>query len=285
MNSDFLHLLGRSTLRTDSVDLHRWRTYYKFFNLSPERERPLAFHWLLFNELSSELRPDGHPIIMEPFPDLPFPRRMWVGGEITWSGALAPGVSLKRTTTICRAQLKAGAAGQFLLTSLEHVVDGDTGRLLQERQDVAFLPQEGSPRTTVPRTSPFKPQWVEHCHAGTVDLFRYSALTLNSHRIHYDEPYAKDVERHPALVVHAPLLATQLMHAAARRHAGAVPVRFSYRAVAPLYLGDTYRLGGRPHQEDEELVILGPDGGARMTATMSFGSADSARSRSISDRL
>src|SRR3954451_6990873 len=115
-------LEGRSLEEWDRVDAHRWSSYYLLFRLDPERDRPLALHWLLFNKLASELREDGHPVEMPPFPPLPYPRRMWAGGEIAWSRPLAPRLDLRRTTVVSRAEAKTGETGSVLLTSLSRTI-------------------------------------------------------------------------------------------------------------------------------------------------------------------
>ena len=270
MDEDFAALKGRSIERQDTADLHRWRAYHSFFNLDAETDRPLAFHWLMFTELSRETRPDGHPVQMHPFPVLPFPRRMWAGGEINWVRPVTAGAELKRTTTISRAEAKAGGSGQFLLTSLDHVIEDKDGALVKERQDIVFLPPDSRPGGGGARPAPFEPEWSQPFSFGPVELFRYSALTFNSHRIHYDEPYAKAVEGYAALVVHGPLLATRLMQGAAQERAQDTPARLSYRSVAPVLVGEACRLVGRRGESGEDLAILGPDGGLRVTAAMGF---------------
>lgn len=261
---------GRSSERSDSVDGHRWHAYFSFLGLDPEIARPLALHWLLFTELSPDLRPDGHPVRMEPFPELPFPRRMWAGGEIVWNASIAPGMALTRMTTVSRAQMKSGSAGDFLLASLQHALDTGGLRCVEERQDIVFLPQESRPGGGAVRGSSFEPEWSFPRRFGPVELFRYSALTFNSHRIHYDGPYAAKVEGYPGLVVQAPLLAAHLMHAAAGQRPGEIPARFAYRSVAPMFVEESCELTGKFGEAADELAVVGGDGRLRMLATMSF---------------
>jgi 3-methylfumaryl-CoA hydratase len=262
-------LEGRSIQEQDSIDLHRWSCYHSFFGLDPERDLPLALHWLLFNKLASDLREDGHPLEMPPFPPLPYPRRMWAGGEVVWSRPPRPGLALSRTSVVPRAQVKTGETGSFLLTSLRKAIQdqatGDT--LIEERQDVVFLPSTSRPGSGPARGPGFEVEWeIARC-LSSIDLFRYSALTLNSHRIHYDESYAREAEGYPNLVVHGPLLASQLMHAAARRRPDAIPGR-------PVFCREPYRLIGRSSTPaTEDLAIVGEDGGLRMVATMSLETA------------
>jgi hydroxyacyl-ACP dehydratase HTD2-like protein with hotdog domain len=136
------------------------------------------------------------------------------------------------------------------------------------------LPSTSRPGGGPARGPAFEVEWeIARC-LSSIDLFRYSALTLNSHRIQYDESYARETEGYRNLVEHGPLLASQLMHAAARRRPDAVPGRFAYRAVKPVFCREPYRLIGRSSTPaTEDLAIVGEDGGVRMVATMSFETA------------
>ena len=277
-------LEGRSLEEWDRVDAHRWSSYYLLFRLDPERDRPLALHWLLFNKLASELREDGHPVEMPPFPPLPYPRRMWAGGEIAWSRPLAPRLDLRRTTVVSRAEAKTGETGSFLLTSLRRTIQDEVGgeTLIDERQDIVFLPATSRPGSGQGREPGFEAEWDVALSSSSVDLFRYSALTLNGHRIHYDEPYTREIEGYPKLVVHGPRLASQLMHAAARQRPNAIPARFTYRAVKPVFCEEPYRLiGRRGAPSTEDLAIVGDDGRVRMTATMTFAEVDPSKEASV----
>jgi 3-methylfumaryl-CoA hydratase len=263
MNGDEIAaLIGRSVTAEDVADPHRWRSYRAFLGLA-EDTPALAFHWLLFAGIPPETRADGHARVMPPFPPLPWPRRMWAGGEVRWQMPPRAGERLTRSTRISHAELKQGGSGTFLLASLEHAVRGDAGASIDERQDVVFLPETARPGAAPPRPPAFDAEWEEAMCFGAVDLFRYSALTFNAHRIHYDADYARDVELYPGVVVHGPLLATRLIHAAVRRMEVA-PAGFSYRAIAPSFAGEALRIIGK----GEALAVVGPDGGMRMSATV-----------------
>lgn len=263
-------LAGRSVEVADRADAHRRAAYDRFFALAAGQPA-LAFHWLLFSALPAETREDGHARVMAPFPPLPYPRRMWAGGEVRWIAPIAADEPLVRTTRVTRADAKSGGAGDFLLTSLDHRIAGADGVRIEERQDVVFLPAATRPGSAPPRPPAFAPDWSEERCFGPVDLFRYSALTLNSHRIHYDAEYAREVEHYPGLVVHGPLLATHMIHAAARRHPAATPRSFAYRAVAPVFADETIRLIGHLDGTTQEVAVVGADGGVRTTGTMMFG--------------
>lgn len=264
-DAEIAALVGRSDEAEDFADPHRWRAYRTFFRLG-EEEPALAVHSLLFSRLATETRADGHATAMHPFPPLPWPRRMWAGGELRWRQVPREGEALTRGTAITRAERKQGGSGAFLLASLSHEIRGDAGAAIDERHDLVFLP-EATRRAAVPRPLEFEPVWAEDASFDAVGLFRYSALTLNSHRIHYDADYARDVEHYPGIVVHGPLLATRLMHAASRR-SGRTPALFSYRAVAPAFAGEPLRLVGR----GADLAVVDANGALRMRGTVGFDS-------------
>lgn len=263
-------LIGSAATFTDVADSHRWKAYRDFFTLEPEGPAP-AFHWLLFSSLPAETRDDGHASVMTPFPPMPWPRRMWAGGEVRWRAPIGEGDALTRCSTITRAEPKQGASGDFLLTSLQHEIARGDMSCISERQDIVFLPAATQPGSAAPRPIGFVPDWTRPVSFGPVDLFRYSALTLNSHRIHYDAAYAREVEHHAGLVVHGPLLATTLLHAALGRHGGGLPHHFSYRAVGPAYSGEQLHIAGRSEGNTMRLAIVGPDEGVRTAGTLAFG--------------
>jgi 3-methylfumaryl-CoA hydratase len=274
VNEDTIRSLeGRAVRKDDIADAHRWNAYHRFFDLEAGTDRPLALHWLLFTELSRDLRPDGHSMRMEPFPELPYPRRMWAGGQIDWMAPVLSGAELSRTSTVVRAELKKGSAGQFLLASLRHDIRVEGRQIIDERQDIVFLSDQSRPGAGALRQPTFEALWSVPYRYGSVELFRYSALTLNSHRIHYDEAYANRQEGYPTLVVQGPLLASQLMHLAARQRPHERPVCFSYRSVAPVFAEEDIAFSGCPGESLDELAVVGPDGGLRMKATMQFGSS------------
>jgi 3-methylfumaryl-CoA hydratase len=262
-------LIGRVAYTADNVDAHRWNAYRRYFQLT-DAELPLALHWLMFNSLPERTRPDGHAVEMIPFPALPYPRRMWAGGEVRWLSPLTANGPITRKTTLSRADTKQGSAGSFLLAALTHDIADLENQIIEERQDIVFLPAVAKPAAAAIKAPSFASEWEENLSFGSIDLFRYSALTLNSHRIHYDETFAKDVECYPGLVVHGPLLATHLMHAGARRYQGRQPAHFAYRAVAPLFAEQNAKIVGRSNGNIVDLAILGPDGGVRTTASMTF---------------
>ncbi len=232
----------------------------------PVRPFPPGFHWAMFGRFQRELRNDGHPQVMAPFPPLPFPRRMWAGGELAWHGTVTAGSELLRATTVERASVKQGRIGPFMLASLRHRLT-DGGRLVvDERQDIAFLQPDAAPGGTPGEMPDFPADWQAEVMPDPVTLFRYSALTGNGHRIHYDHPYATAVEGYGGIVVHGPLIATWLMQAAARW--GEAPLRrFTYRGIRPGFAGRPITLIGRREGAGLQLAAVSHEGFVLTRAT------------------
>jgi 3-methylfumaryl-CoA hydratase len=225
----------------------------------PASPLPLLWHWAFFNAAVStaNLGPDGHPRRESPLLDK-FPRRMWVGGEVASKGLLHPDTPTVRRTRLREHARKHGSTGELLIVTLEHTVEQLGNAAVVETQDLIFreaggaaVPAEGLSVSLPPPTG-----WREIFNPTTQLLFRFSAVTFNSHRIHYDHDYATRVEHYPRLVVHGPLTAMLLAESAARHLDGALRT-FSYRASHPLFVD-------RPVSIDGE-TLAGPD---RRTATM-----------------
>lgn len=210
---------------------------------------PLA-HWLYFlpPTRQSVIGEDGHPRRDEHglLPPVPLPRRMWAGSRIEFLSSIAVGAALTRVTTIDAIKPKRGASGDLLFVTLRHDIAADGVAAIREEQDIVFRePATKAPAPPAASIAPADPEPADAVRSLSPDpvlLFRYSALTFNAHRIHYDRDYARDVEGYAGLVVHGPLIATLLMDHALRTAPGAIPHRFSFRAEAPLIDGAPFDL-------------------------------------------
>ncbi|MEJ0012095.1 MAG: MaoC family dehydratase N-terminal domain-containing protein [Bauldia sp.] len=205
---------------------------------------PLLAHWCLTPEAVEEagLTADGHPQRGGFLPPITLPRRMWAGGEVTFHGDLRVGDEVTRTSTIRSIVRKAGRSGNLWLIDVSHGTANAVGPMIQETQTIVYREAGASTASpSVPTVAKESAARVEQVGTSTVRLFRYSAMTFNSHRIHYDFPYAREVESYPGLVVHGPLQATLLAHLAAKL-AGQRLRTFRYRATSPLIAGDPAEL-------------------------------------------
>lgn len=199
---------------------------------------------------------DGHPAVGGIVPDMGLPRRMWAGGRLEFHAPLVAGVEAVKTTVLEGATRKEGRTGPLGFVTLRHEIAQGGRVCVTEWQDLVYRPEAGDSRAVTPPQAP-KGAGVTRTF-GPVDLFRYSALTLNGHRIHYDVDYARDVEGYAGLVVHGPLLAQHLM-----LMAGAGMRRFAFRGVSPLIAGEA----GRFVRDGARLWVAGPDGRLCMEAT------------------
>ena len=235
-------------------------------------ELPAPWHWLYFLPAArrSELGSDGHPRRGGFLPPVPLPRRMWAGSQMRFTRPLVVGTEVTRTSRIADVRLKEGRSGSLFFVKVEHRFDDADGILLEEQQDIVYRdaakPGEVTPE---PQPVPADAGWSHEVSVDPVCLFRFSALTFNSHRIHYDLPYATGVEHYPALVVHGPLTATLLLDSLRRELPGRVVRTFAFRAVRPLFEGRPFHICGRlePDGRSVRLWARDPDGWLAMDAS------------------
>ncbi len=199
---------------------------------------PPLWHWLYFLPLhrQSKIGADGHAERGGFLPPVPLPRRMWAGGRFAFHRPLRVGEVIRRTSTIAGVTHKSGRSGDLVFVPVRHEIAGAGGDLaLVEEQDIVYraAPRSGE-AATMPRLAPADAMWRRDIAPDSVLLFRYSALTFNGHRIHYDRRYVTETEGYPGLIVHGPLLATLLVDLL-RRNVRVPLTRFCFRAVRPIF--------------------------------------------------
>ncbi len=213
---------------------------------------PPLWHWFYFlpKAPQSRIGPDGHPHRGDFLPPIPLPRRMFAGARLRFFTPLTVGRPAVRESVIRSIAGKSGSSGALAFVTIGSVIRQDGRLCLEEEQDIvyrgkgALAPAPSPPSTPAALPEVPEPSWEEKVVPDPVLLFRFSALTFNGHRIHYDRPYATDVEGYPGLVVHGPLTAMLLMRLV-RRHAGRPVHSFSFRGLAPLFDLAPIRLTGR----------------------------------------
>ncbi|MBX3635833.1 MAG: MaoC family dehydratase N-terminal domain-containing protein [Rubrivivax sp.] len=209
---------------------------------------PLA-HWLLLPPLArhSELGPDGHPRRGGFLPPVALPRRMWAGSRVAFHAPLRVGEVVTRESRIARVEAKQGRAGALVFVTVQHDFHGAAGLAVSDEHDIVYreAPAPGAPPAAA-QQAPDDATFERSVVPDPVLLFRYSALTFNGHRIHYDRSYAIQVEGYPGLVVHGPLIATLLLDLLRRQQPGADVRRFAFRALRPLFDTHPFTLCGRP---------------------------------------
>lgn len=215
---------------------------------------PLLHHWLYYWDVKPPegLGTDGHPAKGGFLPPVPFPRRMWAGGRLTFHKPLLLGARVTRTSTITSVKEKTGRTGTLVFVTVRHELDAGDGIAVSEEQDLVYR-EAATSALPAPVAGP-APQvaWAETVQPDPVLLFRYSALTMNGHRIHYDRPYAMDEEAYPALVVHGPLQATLLIALAARRLSAPI-TGFEFRGQQPAFDGVPLHVCGESTENGAEL--------------------------------
>ncbi len=237
---------------------------------------PLAIHWCLAPQVApmSEIGPDGHPARGGFLPPVPLPRRMWAGGKTEFRDTLRVGDEVKKLSKIVDVQLKTGSTGALCFVTLDHSFSTSRGEAVFERQDVVYRdnPPPGGNKTSTSTiaTSAPQPRHQKKLKADPVLLFRYSALTFNGHRIHYDRPYVTQVEGYPGLIVHGPLQASLLLeYAIALR--GKPPKTFTHRGVSPLFDGAEFTINATDSGDGGlELWTANNSGAPTMKASASW---------------
>lgn len=250
----FREWIGRSESRQDEIT----RTPIAALAATLDRDDPLPnpgdavpplWHWLYFLPIhrQSEIGADGHPRRGGFLPPVPLPRRMWAGSRFEFHHPLRVGEPISRTSQIVDVSLKEGRTGPLVFVLVRHEIGNSQGVAITEEHDIVYRenPTPGTPAPTPP-AAPRDSEWERTIEPDDVLLFRYSALTFNGHRIHYDRRYVTEVEGYPGLVVHGPLIATLLLDSLRRNRPEATLLRFAFRAVSPLFDIAPFSVCGKP---------------------------------------
>lgn len=267
--------IGRSEERRDAVTAAPVAALAATLDLdetSPQAGDPLPplWHWLYFLPVhrQSELGPDGHARRGGFLPPVALPRRMWAGGRLQFHQALRIGEPISRVSRIADVRMKQGRSGALVFVVVQHQISGQAGLAVTEEHEIVYRDhaRPGDP-APVAQQAPADAAWRRVIDPDDVLLFRYSALTFNGHRIHYDRRYAVEVERYPGLVVHGPLIATLLAELVREQLPQSVMKRFEFRAVSPIFDIADFAVCGKPDGKQVRLWASGLGGELAMTAT------------------
>ncbi|WP_408588874.1 MaoC family dehydratase N-terminal domain-containing protein [Novosphingobium sp.] len=268
--SDWTDWIGRNETRTDRLDpglLARWCATLDR-TLPADGTAPQGFHWCLGlpDAPTAGLGEDGHPLRDDSsasfLPPVPLPRRMWAASSVEFLAPLPVGAAIARTSRVQSIKAKHGGSGQLVFVEVSHETQADGALAVREVQSIVYrdaAPASAAAVPPLPGAGRFDPApWaiVRTINPSEPLLFRYSALTFNSHRIHYDLPYASGVEGYRGLVVHGPLTATLLLDLARREFGDNALHAFSFRGLSPAVCGDALHLAMR----------RGDDGGVELGA-------------------
>ncbi|MEZ5709307.1 MAG: MaoC family dehydratase N-terminal domain-containing protein [Blastomonas sp.] len=274
--SEFESWIGRTLTATDTLEPTRSNALDIALGGDGGRQAgdplPLLDHWLYFWDVKppAGLGPDGHPAKGGFLPPVPLPRRMWAGGRLSFHMPLLLGSVVTKTSTILSVAEKEGKSGRLVFVTVRHELDGGEGVAVREEQDLVY---RDAATAMVPAPVPAPPpaaDWTLRIDPDPVLLFRYSALTMNGHRIHYDRPYAIDEECYPGLVVHGPLQA-KLMIRLAQAQLGERIGGFEFRGQQPAFDGLPLHVCGERRDDGASLWTQQGEG-RNMVATVRTGS-------------
>lgn len=236
---------------------------------------PPLWHWAFFwpKAPMAQIGEDGHPQKGGFMPDLGLPRRMAAGARLKFSSDLKIGSAATRSSRILKVEQKEGRSGRLGFVTVAHSISCDGNMAIQEEQDIVYR-EAAATNAPAPDPKPARDDhlWERQIHPSEALLFRYSALTFNAHRIHYDRAYARDVEGYADLVIHGPLVATLLADLVARQLPDSKLASYEYRALRPLMLGNSFLLCGRPSEDGKTVELWTRDhqGAATMSAKASL---------------
>ncbi len=260
MTGDFEAWVGRTERAEDQVTLHQAHQLAATLDMDSTAcaaagiidggPLPALWHWLAWTPDApmAGLGQDGHPARGGFLPPVPLERRMWAGGRLTFHAPIRIGAVMRRHSEIAKITEKLGATGRMVFVTVRHEITTDDGLAISEEQDIVYVQMPDRFTPPPPVTAPETFDWDEQVAIDTVRLFRFSAVTFNAHRIHFDLDYAEHVEKYPGLVVHGPLQAILLIQAARQRRGGVVPRTYRFRGVRPLFHFDALRLVGQAEQ-------------------------------------
>lgn len=278
---DWQDWIGREEQRVDRVDSGAFGRWLAMLDRAAPNGGivPQGYHWCLGlpDAPTARLGPDGHPVRDESadsfMPPVPLPRRMWASSKVEFLIPLRVGDAVIRRSRVASVTEKSGGSGQLVFVDVAHETAGPSGVAVRETQSLVY-------RAAAVANSPLSPPELgEVCFAPTdwnahrelvpseALLFRYSALTFNSHRIHYDLPYARDEERYRGLVVHGPLTATLLLDLAQRQLGDNSLTSFAFRGMSPAMCGELLHLVMRTVEDGIDLAAFAADGRQIAAAT------------------
>lgn len=225
---------------------------------------PALWHWLYFLPLhrQSEIGPDGHAKRGGFLPPVPLPRRMWAGSQFEFHKPLRIGDAMTRTSTIHDVTEKTGRTGPLVFVKVRHEIRraGEADVALTEFHDIVYReapkPEDVAPP---PKAAPASSTWEKKWVPDDVLLFRYSALTFNGHRIHYDRKYVTETEGYPGLIVHGPMIATLLLDLLRHQMPDAEVVRYEFRAIRPVFDINHFFVCGEPQADGKTIRLWAKD--------------------------
>ena len=270
--------IGKTETVTDTITATPYAALSATLDRDPEQPPagtplPPLWHWLYFLPLyrQSEVGPDGHAQRGGFLPPVPLPRRMWAASQLEFNRPLRVGDAIRRVSTITDVSEKSGRTGALVFVKVRHEIraNDEASPAIVEFHDIVFREAPKDIDVSPPRVAPAQSRWQRRVVPDAVLLFRYSALTFNAHRIHYDRKYVTGVEGYPGLVVHGPLIATLLLDLLRDRMPDAEVARYEFRALRPLFDIHPFFVCGEPQRDGKSIRLWTRDheGALTMDAT------------------
>ncbi len=279
LDADYLgQWIGNKETTTETISVEPLQRMRAMLDYDPKSMTdgepvPPLWHWAYFINpaRASELGRDGHADLGDFMPPIPLPRRMWAGSRLKFSAPLRVGEEARRESTIRDVRIKQGRTGKLCFVEIEHAILVVDQIKLTEIHTVVYrdIKQPGDHKAQPPE-APDDPQWTRELVPDSTLLFRYSALTFNGHRIHYDLDFCRHREGYPGLVFHGPLTATLLIEMLRHKHPDKSLENCDFRAFSPLFGDAPFTLNGKLGGADSILWATNPQGRLAMQATVSF---------------
>lgn len=274
---DFKEWLGKTIQEEDIVANKQAKMMQALLNQSTKTltELPLLYHWLYFLPIvdQAELGTDGHPKKGGFLPQIPFPKRMWAGSRVQFLKPILFEQKIQRHSEISNIVFKQGKSGELFFVTVKHSIYAQGELAIVDEHDIVYREAHNQIQTSKVTPSQQEERHYSYKQSFAADtslLFRYSALTFNSHKIHYDITYATQVEGYPSLVVHGPLLATLLLHQLAIEYPDKQVAQFEFKAIKPVFQFNDFFICGDIHEQDGSLWIEHSDGQIAIKASVKF---------------
>lgn len=270
--ADWADWIGKSETRHDVITPGLLQRFCATIDRPVTDDIPQGLHWCLGlpDTPTAQLAEDGHPTKGGFLPPIPLPRRMWASSSVSFEQPLKLGDEISRVSTVASIEEKSGKSGDLVFIAVDHETRVGDQVAIRERQNIVYREPAttSSPVGAISNDPPDLQDWhwQQMIMPSEPLLFRYSALTFNSHRIHYDRPYAMQAEGYPGLVVQGPLMATLLLNLAASELGANKLSSFSFRGRAPAFANAAIYLVGKQEGENITLAVIGNDGKEIMSA-------------------
>ncbi|AMO71208.1 FAS1-like dehydratase domain-containing protein [Sphingorhabdus sp. M41] len=270
--ADWADWIGKSETRHDVITPGLLQRFCATIDRPVTDDIPQGLHWCLClpDAPTAQLAEDGHPAKGGFLPPIPLPRRMWASSSVSFDHPLQLGDTVARVSTVASIEEKSGKSGDLVFVAVDHEMRVGERVAIRERQNIVYR-EPAATASPASQTDSVAPElqgwdWQQTIIPSEPLLFRYSALTFNSHRIHYDKPYAMQEEGYPGLVVHGPLMATLLLDLAASELGANQLSSFSFRGQAPAFANAAIYLVGRQEGDNITLAVISHDGKEIMSA-------------------